>query len=80
MEPNKIEIQEAQTIPERGARSIRTAYPFERMEINESFIAGVYSPELSNRINSTIHYYSGKLKRKFCQRKVGENLTVWRSE
>ena len=80
MKQNKIEIQEAQPIPEKGGRKSSTTYPFERLGINESFIAGVYSPELCNRINSTIHYYSGKLKRKFCQRKVGDNLTVWRSE
>lgn len=75
-----IKINEAQEIPAKGGRKKSTAYPFESMKVNESFTAGEYTPELINKMNSTIHYYGKKLRMKFCLRKVDNNLTVWRSE
>ena len=75
-----IEIREAQEIPLKGGRKKSTVYPFESMKVGESFVAGEYSKHLANKINSTIHYYSVKLGQKFCQRKAGNLLTVWRSE
>lgn len=76
----QIKINKAQPIPEKGGRKSTTVYPFESMKVNESFTAGEYTPELINKMNSTIHYYGKKLRMKFCLRKVNDKLTVWRSE
>lgn len=76
----KIKINKAQPIPTKGGRKSSTAYPFESMKVNESFVAGDYTPELINKMNSTIHYYGKKLGVKFCLRKVENKLTVWRQE
>jgi len=72
-----ITIRKAAPIP---PKTKTTAYPFEAMKVNESFIAGKYSDELVNRVNAAASYYGKKLDMKFCLRKDGNNLTVWRAE
>lgn len=70
-----IVIEKKVPMPKRGS----TVYPWEAMEVGDSFTAGVWTVELANKMNSAYHYYAVKLNRKFASRKVGNNLMVWRT-
>jgi hypothetical protein len=65
-------------IPPPRGRGGAKEYPYAKLAIAESFIAGPYSEVLKIRIGVSNGYYGDKLNRKFSYRKVDGQLQVWR--
>jgi len=71
----KLKIEKGVPIPSKSS------YPFDAMEVKNSFIAGRYSPELARRITAAIAYYIKKHpEKRFTARKVDNHLRVWRTK
>lgn len=75
----KIRINKNVEVPKERAKS--TTYPFEAMDIGDSFIAGEYSADKMSSISALISYYTKKDgSKKFIQRKTDSGyIRVWRT-
>jgi hypothetical protein len=71
---NEIKIESGIPIPERGRNY--SDYPFERLEIGESFLF----PEGTKRstAGTSATYQGMKLKRKFVTRQTSKGIRCWR--
>jgi hypothetical protein len=76
-----IPIEKGIIMPEKKIRS--TVYPFEGMEVGDSFMVyGKYTREKMQSIGVSINYHEKKFSgRKYSARKTEDNtIRVWRTE
>lgn len=57
-----------------------TIFPWEAIEVEQSFVAGEFSDSLMTKVSSAAHYYGEKLNKKFVCRNDNGLLKVWRAE
>lgn len=75
----KYIIEKNIPIPDKSNRK----YPWDKMEVGDSFLINEYSPAKLNNVMSSSKMYASlrNLDVKFVARKVGENqIRVWRTK
>lgn len=78
MKPKKI-LRKSPIPKAKVGRPKTTTYPFEALDIEESFVCGKYTGELLQRVASSAQYYGNKLNKRFVLRNDGGLLKVWRA-
>lgn len=69
----EIKIESNVPIPEAKYK-----WPFSKLDVGQSFIAGDFSGELQRNMTSIAAYYTKKYGYKYKTRQVGKKLRVWR--
>lgn len=65
-------------------RGRKRKYPFDSMEVGQSFLVKIKKDEnfseISNRVRSSVSQYKRKSGKNFSARQVADGLEVWRIE
>lgn len=64
-------------IPVAEIQLVDPRYPFEKMEVGDSFFVK-HEGKSRNAVSAAVYYYEQKLGRDFAQRKVEGGFRIWR--